>query len=311
MIALVFLIAVNALAFRQAWTMTHYAADGTRTRPSEKLNLGEKMSAVLFGPSMVRMKNVYTPRRYDLDYSTVTFPGYAGLQLESWRIAGEPGHPVVLLFHGYCASKDTLLRAANEFHALGCETWLTDLHGSGGSAGNTTSIGYHEAEDVAATVREAIRAQPASRPLVLYGTSMGAAAILCAVDRKLVQPDALVLECPFDRLTTTIGNRFSSMGIPAFPAAGLVVFWCSLQEGFNGFAHNPVRYAGSVRCPTLLMQGERDENVGLEHGRAIAAALGDHGAFKVFPGLGHAFLVYDGAAEWRYAVRNFMDANLR
>ena len=46
------------------------------------------------------------------------------------RIAGAP---VVLMFPGYGASKDTLLQAAREFHSLGCAMWVVDPHGIGGS----------------------------------------------------------------------------------------------------------------------------------------------------------------------------------
>ena len=56
------------------------------------------------------------------------------------------------MFPGYGASKDTLLRAALEFHALGCEAWIVDFSGVGDSDGRTTTIGWREAEDVAATV---------------------------------------------------------------------------------------------------------------------------------------------------------------
>ncbi|MGB3508157.1 MAG: alpha/beta hydrolase, partial [Microcoleaceae cyanobacterium] len=33
----------------------------------------------------------------------------------------------------------------------------------------------------------------------------------------------------------------------------------SIQNGFNGFAYNPVDYGKEVNCPTLLMQGEQDK----------------------------------------------------
>src|SRR3712207_7040402 len=56
-----------------------------------------------------------------------------------------------------------------------------DMSGHGGSAGNVTTIGYHEAADVAAAYQYA---QTLDDRVVLYGVSMGAAAILRAADRK-------------------------------------------------------------------------------------------------------------------------------
>ena len=213
---------------------------------------------------------------------------------------------MVLLFHGYAASKACLDLPAEEFHALGCETWMVDFHGSGGSTGCTTTAGYDEAEDVAAAVRQALAKRPAPAPMILYGTSMGAAAILCAVHRFQVQPDALILECPFDRLLSTVGNRCHELCLPAFPAANLMVFWGGVQSDFNGFAFNPVEYAREVRCPTLLMQGDLDTHVGLANSREIAAALGEHGTFQLFPGAGHEMLSWKSMPAWRNGVRAFL-----
>lgn len=305
-VVLLVFLGLNAMAFMQARALTHYRAEGARTRAGAELSLAEKARILCFGPTVRRPRNVYTPARFAMPWTTHTFPGAHGLQLEAWRVPGGEGRPVVLLFHGYGASKDSLLRAAKEFHSLGCEAWLVDFHGSGGSAGSETTIGYDEAEDVAAAVHHALSLRGGKGPVVLYGTSMGAAAILCAVHRSLVQPDALILECPFDRLVTTVGNRFAQLGLPRFPLAHLLVFWGGVQAGFDGLGHNPIDYARSVRCPTLLLQGERDEYVGLAPGKALAAALGKHGTFKLFPDKGHAFLAYSAADEWRKTVRKFL-----
>jgi alpha-beta hydrolase superfamily lysophospholipase len=211
---------------------------------------------------------------------------------------------VVLAFGGYGGSKEGLLPVAREFHGWGAEVWLVDFRGCGGSEGDVTSIGFHEADDVAAAVREAVG--QGSRPVVIYGTSMGAAAILHAVHRRQVQPAALVLECPFDRLLSTVENRFRLMGLPPFPLAHLLVFWGGAQQGFNGFAHNPVAYAASVSCPTLLLQGDRDTRVRLAEANAIAANLGSSGQQVVFAGLSHESYLAAQPDRWRTEVGGFL-----
>jgi len=50
------------------------------------------------------------------------------------------------------ATKSDQLDEARAFHALGFSTLLVDHRGHGGSAGDWTSIGYHEATDVVAAV---------------------------------------------------------------------------------------------------------------------------------------------------------------
>ena len=303
------IVAFNGIAFLHAWALTHYAPVDTRsTRLREIQTWSDKARLLLLGPTIRRMANTNTPALFKLPYRTVIFPGANGTRLEAWSIPGETGRPTVLMFPGYGGSKDTLLRAAAEFHALGCETWLVDFSGVGGSEGNTTTIGWREAEDVAAAVRAARGSRAA--PVVLYGTSMGATAILCAAHRGFVAPDAMILECPFDRLATTLGNRLQLLGIPRVPLAPCVAFWIGIQNGFNGHTHNPVDYARSVRCPVLLMQGENDQFVGRPAIESIAAAMGDYATLKIFPGCGHAFLVRDGESIWRPQVKTFLSLKL-
>lgn len=301
----VLILAFNGIAYMHAWAITHYAAVDTRTTRIREINSWTaKMQLLLAGPKIRRMENKSTPEQFRLPYRTITFPGSQGMLLQAWRIPGQPGRPTVLMFPGYGASKDTLLRAASEFSSTGCELWLVDFSGIGNSEGNTTTIGWREAEDVAATVYAARDRQPG--PLILYGTSMGASAILCASHRGLVQPDAVILECPFDRLTNTLGNRLNLLGVPAFPLARVITFWIGMQNGFNALAHNPVEYARSVRCPVLLMQGENDQFVGQTAAKAIAATLKDRVTFKILPQCGHAHLVRDGEKLWRAEVRQFL-----
>lgn len=188
---------------------------------------------------------------------------------------------------------------------MGFEAWLVDFHGSGGSSGNTTSVGYHESEDVAASVTYATQ-RSGPRKTLLFGTSMGAAAILRAVHNGLAKPDALVLECPFDSLLHTAGNRFHLMHLPAFPFAHLLVLWGGWQEGFNGFTFNPVEYAASVRCPTLLLQGGMDTRVTPAQAPAITDSLGTNGLLHVFPQLSHQSYVRAEPAEWRRLVGEFL-----
>jgi uncharacterized protein len=299
---------VNGVAYAIAWSMTHFQAAEPRAAHAEPLSGWAKVRRFCGDFALPRPTSAQHPGRWaGPNYSTLRYPGASGLELETWRIPGEQGRPLVLLFHGYAGSKTSLSGAAHEFHLLGCETWMVDFHGSGNSAGRTTTIGWDEAEDVAATLRKALELRSGNAPVILYGTSMGAAAILCAVHRFQLAPAALILESPFDRLLTTIGNRCQLLGLPSFPAANLLVFWGGVQGGFDGFAYNPVAYAREVRCPTLLLQGDQDRHVGIAHAREIAAALGSHGDFEIFAGAGHVPLLNKAPAKWEGDVRGFLE----
>jgi hypothetical protein len=302
-------VVVNGAAYLAARSMTHYVANADRPHIHVPMTAWDKTRFFLGTLALPRPVNHFTPADRRLEYETLHFRGSHGLQLEAWRISGQEGQPVVLLFPGYCGTKDFLLPNAREFHRLGFETWLVDFHGVGGSQGHTTTIGWDEADDVAAAGREVARLRPGA-PQVFFGTSLGAAAILRAEHLHSIQPTALVLECPYDRLVTTVGHRFSALGLPAFPLADLLAFWGGEQMGFDAFSMNPVDYARDVRCPTLLLEGDRDGRVGLPNAKAIAHALGAHGTFELFAGLGHASYLQHAPDQWRRSVQGFLTANI-
>ena len=111
------------------------------------------------------------------------------------------------LFHGYAACKAYLLKEAQALHRMGYAVLLVDFRGSGGSSGNVTTIGVDEADDVS-RVWEYARLSWKDQPVIFYGQSMGSAAILRALAlHEDIRPAALVLECPFDKLRSTVANR--------------------------------------------------------------------------------------------------------
>ena len=217
-------------------------------------------------------------------------------------VAGQPaGHPVPRLRGG----KNGTLNEAGVFLELGLSVLLVDFRGSGDSSESYTTIGHDEAEDVAAAVRYAEASLPHSK-LVLYGISMGAAAILRAVHSCGVQPDAIIAEAVFDRMLATVGHRFELMGLPSFPGAEMLVFWGGWQFGFNGFGNNPVEYAPSVRCPILFLHGAADSRAPLAEARRVYDAVPGRKWFKEFAGIGHAASVVPCRRQWKETVSQFL-----
>jgi alpha-beta hydrolase superfamily lysophospholipase len=239
-----------------------------------------------------------------LPATTHAFPGGAA-PLEGWHVPHVRGAGVVLLFHGYRSCKAELLPEARAFHELGYDTFLVDFPGSGGSGGTRTTIGYREASDVARAADYARRRWP-GRPLLLYGQSMGAAAVLRAIAVEGARADAAVLACPFGRLLHTVQARFRERGVPAFPYVHLVIFWGGWLHHFDGFAHDPQEYARRVTCPTLLLHGGADPQVSRAQMQVIHDNLRGDRRLHVFDGLGHESFVQKRPEEWQAVVGRFL-----
>ncbi|HTU21508.1 MAG TPA: alpha/beta fold hydrolase [Gemmataceae bacterium] len=304
-------VLLNLLAYRHAWSMTHFVSANRRTRRTqnlrehaESLSFVERMKLAVKGVALERPTEEMRPDHLELPYEVHTYPGGAG-QLDAWYIPHEQSAGLVVLFHGYLSCKAKLLPEIQAFHDLGYRSFAVDFRGSGGSAGDRTSLGYHEADDVVRSV-DYVREHWPNEPLILFGHSMGAAAVLRALSRQPLAPEAVVLESPFDRLLSTVEARFATTELPSFPAAQLMVFWGGVQHGYNGFEHNPVEYARRVSCPTLLLQGDRDNRVSCEQIQSIYQNLGGKKQLHIFEEMGHQSFVALRPEEWKERVACFL-----
>lgn len=304
------LIGVNGVAFIQAQAMTNFTDSGERTGRPEQLSMFARLTVILSGVNMPRPKNSRTPSDLNLSFETHRFPSASGATLEAWFLPGINQRAIVALFHGYGASKSTLLSAAEVLHQLGYGALLVDFYGSGGSSGSGTTLGVKEADDITAVVEYARRTWP-ERRIVLYGISMGGAAVLRAIAANGVKADAIIIEATFDSLLNAGKNRFRAMGLPGSPLAELLLFWGSVQNGFNLFAHNPVDYARSVNRPALILHGGDDQRATPEQARHMASAMGANARFVVYAGVPHRSIVEARPKEWRREVAAFLEQTTR
>ena len=296
---------LNALAYSHAEAMLRFSDGGPRTTAPERLGLLSTMKVLLAGVNIPRPRSHRHPSDLAPDCRALSVPGPSGITLASWYCNRGEGTPLIILFHGYSAEKTSLLGEARAFLDLGASVLLVDFRGSGGSSESYTTVGVHEAEDVAVAVRYA-RGKLSHDNVFLFGRSMGAAAILRAVHAHAIQPEGVILESVFDTLLNTVRHRFRAMEVPAFPSAELLVFWGGRQWGFDGFEHNPSAYAASVHCPVLLMHGERDPRVSLTEARRVFEAIPGTKEFVTFEQSGHESYLSKNAEQWRSAVEQFI-----
>ena len=295
-------ILMNVVAFFHAYKFTHFA-DGkvVKTKSPERLGAGEKIAALLFGVNNPRPENLTVPSQ---PYQTIYLDG--AKKIECWEIKSDSNaRGTVVVFHGYSGNKSTMIDKADEFLKLGFNVLLVDFIGSGGSEGNQTTLGYKEAKDVKACF-DYLKSKK-EKNIVLFGTSMGAVAILKAIDTYKLVPQKIILECPFGSMYETTAARFRSMNVPSFPMAGLLVFWGGVQNGFWALGHKPVNYAQSVTCPVLLLYGEKDDKVSRAETDAIFANFKGKKQLQTYPEAGHENYLLKYRNEWVKDVTGFLE----
>ena len=300
--------ALNLLAWRHAYTMLHYAPPGgIRAEKPETLSRLAKLRVLLFGVHLPRPFDERPPSVLDPQAQALSIPSTSRITLSGWYAPCSNNSPLVIFFPGYSTEKTRLLLEARQLHAMGASVLLMDFRGSGGSSESYATLGMLEAEDVAATFRYARQhLAPPPAAILLYGQSMGSAAILRAIHAHGITPDAIILESVFDSLLVTIQNRFHTMGIPSFPSAELLTFWGGVSFGFNGFAHRPVDYARSISCPVLFLHGTDDPRATLADARRVFEATHAPKQFVTFEDVGHDSYAARHPDQWQAALHAFL-----
>ena len=291
-------LTMNCVAWFHASTFTHFSSSSSVKTP-ERLSFGQKLMTIFTGIDNPRPENSVKP---DRPFQTIKLK--SNKEIECWYIGAESPGGTIILFHGYGGDKSSMLDKAEVFLSLGYNTLLVDFMGSGGSEGNQTTIGYYEAEEVK-TAFDYLK-EKGEKKIVLFGTSMGAVAIMKAINDYTLEPASIIIECPFGTMLETVEARFEILKIPSFPMAELLVFWGGVQNDFNAFKHNPVEYAKAIKCPVLLLYGEKDHKVSWEETDKIFNNIPGAKTLRKYPLAGHENYLNRYSAEWQKDVEEFI-----
>jgi alpha-beta hydrolase superfamily lysophospholipase len=292
---------MNIVAIFHSYKFTHFASSKSeKTESPEVLTTGEKIKTLFFGVSNPRPENKTFPRG---SYQTIKLR--SNKEIECWSIKTENSKGTVILFHGFGGEKSSMLDKSDVFRKLGYNTFLVDFMGVGGSEGNQTTVGFWEAEQVKTCFDYLI--ENGEKNIYLFGNSMGSAAIMKSMYDYEIKPSGIILECPFGSMYHTVCARFEAMNVPAFPMAGLLVFWGGLQNGFWAFSHNPTDYAKKINCPTLLLYGAKDEKVSRREIDEIFNNLAGQKKLKIYQEAGHENYLIKYEKEWKQDAEQFLN----
>jgi alpha-beta hydrolase superfamily lysophospholipase len=242
----------------------------------------------------------------DYKYEPVSLKTADGKDIAAWYAkADSMSKGTVVLFHGLANSKGGLINESNEFRFMGYNVMLVDFCGHGGSSGYTTTIGYRESEEVKLAYDWLIK--KGEQKIFLYGTSMGAVAIIKAIAENNMNIAGAILEMPFGSLHQHMKARAKTLGFPKQPFGVLVTFWTGVRRGFNGFKLNTYKNAESVNCPVLFQWGNNDHLVPQAEAENIYQHIGStQKKFVVYEKGVHSSLLQQNSTQWRMEVEGFL-----
>ena len=300
-LATLFFLIANVIVYNHAYRFTHFSlANIARPQQPEELGTAAKLNALFFGVRVPKSKSTKVPQ-----YPYELFHLQSHYQIEGWKIPVEASKGVVVLFHGYISNKSAMLPYAYAFHAKGYSTVLIDFMGHGGSQGLETTIGFKEGRDVKEAF-DYVKNEFPNQKVILFGSSMGAAAIMKSIEQYHIQPDKIILECPFGSMLQRAKLRFTAMDIPPTPFAEWLILYGGLQTGFNAFEHKPEEYAKKIAMPTALFLGEKDMRVTRREIDKIFSNLSGEKTRCIFKNSAHEIYLNKDAAHWHRAVNNYI-----
>ena len=298
----VFFLLFNIITAFHAYKFTHfYDRSEFSLKKSEEKSGWDKTKEILFGINAVKKKNSVNP---DSGFQKVYLKSSTCPKLETWYIRVANSRGTVCLFHGHGGTKSDVFEESIVFRKSGYNTLLVDFRAHGSSEGNTCTIGYDESEDVKLAY-DYVKSKGETN-IVLWGISMGAAAISKSIEDYQLRPRKIILEMPFGSITEAAEGRIKMMGLPGQPLATLITFWGGVEHGFWAFNMKPSQFVKKINCPVLLQWGKNDPRVTEHETNEIYNNITAAKKLVVYENCGHESLCKKENEKWTNEITAFL-----
>ena len=210
------------------------------------------------------------------------------------EIASQP-LPAICLCHGipavpYNPSDRGYTALAERFCDAGFVTMIFNFRGTGESQGNLDMLGW--AQDLNAAIGFLYNLDEVNKShICLLGSSGGAAASIYVAAHDLRVSSIVTLACPATFEFMSHKQQVNAL-IDQFRNIGTIRdkdFPSSMTEWLNNFDMiSPIRWVDKISPrPLLLIHGEGDEVVPVEHAFKLYEKAGEPREIAIIPGAGH------------------------
>ena len=239
-----------------------------------------------------RKPHARTPAVKGLGFEEVRFPTKGGKMLYGWFVPadGEPEkRSALILVHGWGRNVERMLPYMPFLHQAGYHLLTFDARGHGSSDRDGYSTVLKFAEDIRAAVNYLeTRPEVDAGRLGVLGLSIGGAASILATawDERL---RATVTVGAFAHPADVMRDSFSRFFLPYIPVGWTVLKFVEWRVGRSLDSIAPENAIRQRSFPVLLIHGEADKVVPVEHARRLhQSANRDNVELWIQPGRGHS-----------------------
>ena len=230
-----------------------------------------------------------TSRMEEVEFESVTIQSFDGLKLFGRYYHQKDGAPVQILFHGYrsmalrdCAGGFLMARK------LGFNVLVVDQRAHGNSEGHVITLGIFERRDCLSWIRYINERFGKETPIVLSGTSMGAATVIMAT--ALPMPDnvlCVLADSPYTSPAEILKQYCKNRMIPTWIVYPLIRIAARYIGGFKLEQTSAIEAVGVSPIPILVLHGDEDRIVPCTMGAKIHDLSNDCTRLKLFMGADH------------------------
>lgn len=225
---------------------------------------------------------VQTPAQHGIDYRELHLRAEDGTNLTAWYLpARGPARATVLFLHGNAENISTHVAAVAWMPAEGFNVLALDYRGYGASEGSPSLAGVQL--DIDAAMRWLLT-QPDvdAKRIILFGQSLGGALAIHYAARGAYRVNlrALVADSAFSDYRAIVKEKLAGFFL-TWPLQWLP--WLTVDNDYS-----PAASIGQLSpLPLLLIHGERDTVVPVEHARRLFAMAREPKELWLVPQAGH------------------------
>jgi alpha-beta hydrolase superfamily lysophospholipase len=275
-------------------------------KPIAALLLTMTLALLAIGFSLCKSSNhPVTPPGHMKSLVRVEMTEVPGTTTVAW-IFDIPSDKGFVLAHGNSSDRNSMVARALWLNSLGYSVVIPDLHAHGETKGRWKTFGYLESRDVENSILY-LRKRLGKHWVGGLGASLGGASILKA-ESDNGGFDAVIIESVFSDIRTAVRNRletrFGRLGSWLEP----VLTWqLPMWAGISRDELRPVKWAEAVKCPILVLNGDRDSRAKAWEADAIFQRVPvERKRLEIFKGAGHEDLSEANPEKYRRDIQGFL-----
>jgi hypothetical protein len=266
---------------------------------------------LLHAPMAARNLPNKTPTDYNLPFQDVRLVNPDGQTLVGWFIPSDNG-AVIIMQHGYKATRAEMLNEAEMMHRHGYGVLLTTVRAHDYSEGELITFGMREMQDMEAWYRFLLTRSDFDHDRIgALGNSYGGMLVIqYAAQNENVR--GVVANSAFSSMKDTVATSVRHFtGLPEFPFVPLIIFWAERETGLQMEEIDATQWISKISPrPVLLMQGGADTVISAASGRLLYNTAGEPKELWFDPALGHVGFDTERAEEYEARVSAFFDRYL-